>query len=37
MKKLLPVLILFLVPFFSQAQVADSTTLNKTGDQAPSF
>ena len=37
MKKLLPALILFLVPFFSQAQVADSTTLNKTGDQAPGF
>lgn len=39
MKKLFPVLALFLVPFLCKAQsvVPDSTTLNKIGDVAPVF
>ncbi|MDB5086824.1 MAG: Peroxiredoxin, partial [Mucilaginibacter sp.] len=38
MKKLFPVLILFLAPIFCMAQVVpDSTTLNKTSDKAPGF
>ncbi len=36
MKKLAPLLILFLAPLFSLAQ-ADTTTLTKVGDKAPDF
>jgi len=37
MKKLFPLLLVFLAPLFGRAQQTDTTTLTKTGDKAPVF
>jgi peroxiredoxin len=37
MKKLLPLLLVFFAPLFTQAQQTDTTTRNKVGDTAPTF
>jgi peroxiredoxin len=37
MKKLFPLLLVFLAPLFGRAQQTDTTTLTKTGDIAPVF
>jgi peroxiredoxin len=37
MKKISPLLLVFLAPFLSRAQQTDTTTINKTGDIAPIF
>jgi peroxiredoxin len=37
MKKLIPLLLVFLAPLFSRAQQNDASTLTKIGDTAPAF